>query len=752
MTRTALVSGCAFLALALAAAAPAFAEAAAAAGAPSADTPPALEEVVVTARRQSESLQQVPLAVTAFSPKDLAAKHIESRTDLANFTPSLITITGGYPSEFSYFALRGQGPAFGSVPGVIPYFAEVPNAISVDGRAGTLFDMASVQVVAGPQGTLFGKNATGGNVLFVPQRPTNEFGGYVQVEGGNYNDRRAEFALNIPLVDGKALLRVGGEFGRRDGYTIDVGPNFAGKDYDDVNYDSVRASLILRPTDNIENYTIARYFRSSSNGPGTILKQFNPAAGAGVFPALVAFPGLATAVADQAALGNRHVAYDLDEFSKTTYWQFINQTTVDFNDHLKLKNIVSYSHLQYHYGYDYDATIFPIGGQTSAGTDPTQAPDIFTEELQLQGRAFSDALSFTVGGYYDRQTLNAPHQGGLFTQFPLSFFLGPIPATLDNRAHSYAVFGQGTLDLEKLGAPHGLSLTLGLRHTWDYSYSATAILAPPVIGEVDFDYTSYNITLDYQPSPGLHLYATSRDAFKAGGVNGPVPVGSPFRDFPPEKLQDIELGVKSQFEVQGMPVRLGVAVYRGDYTNIQRTTGELVSGVVLNVTRSAAKGLIQGVEINTAIVPVHGLTLTAGYSYIDSKYTKVDGPSAALILNGSAFPYTPANKVSLGASYSWPLGALGQGNVAVNYAYQSKFSTAQTNQAQVKYLPGYGTLNLRAGIDGLLGRPIDLSAFVTNANDSEYATGIQDQYIASGSVTYTYGEPRMYGVQLRYHF
>ena len=751
MTRTALVSGCAFLALALGAAAPAFAAEAPADGAAAA---PALEEVVVTARRKDETLQEVPLAVTAFSAGDLADKHIQSRTDLANFTPSLITITGGYPSEFSYFALRGQGPSFSSTPGVVPYFAEVPNGVSIDGRAGSLFDLASVQVIAGPQGTLFGKNATGGNILFEPQRPTPEFGGYIQGEVGNYNDRRVEYAINLPIIDDKVLLRIAGESGRRDGYTIDVGPNFKGKDYDNVHYDALRVGLTLRPTDWLENYTVARVYRSRNNGPGTILKQFNPALGAGVFPVLLAFPGAATAVADQAALGNRQVAYDLDEFSNTDYWQFINQTTVQVNENLKLKNIVSYSHIATRYGYDYDATVYPIGGQSSATTGPTLAPDVFTEELQLQGKAFDGALNFTVGGYYDRQLKGTRNWGGLFTQYPTSFFFGPIPASIEITANSYAVFGQGTLDLEKLGLPHGLSLTAGLRRTREHNDTTTIIFAPPAtFGEVDFEYTSYNVTLDYQPTPGFHVYLSSRDAYKAGGVNGPVPIGSPFRTYPPEKLQDIEAGLKAMFHLGDMPARVDVAVYRGDYDNIQRTTGELVSGVTLNVTRSAAKGLIQGIEFNGQIMPVRGLVLTASYSYIDAKYTEVDGPSAALILAGAAFPFTPANKYALGAAYSWPLGSLGTANVSANYAFQSHFSTAQTNQAQVKYLPSYSTLNLRAGVDGLFGKPMDLSVFVTNATDKEYATGLLDQYnTGGGAVTYTYGEPRMYGVQLRYHF
>src|SRR5580704_11867271 len=114
---------------------------------PTATAATKLGEVIVTARRREENLQAVPNAVTAFSSKAIEQKGINNQTTLADFTPSMMTITGGYPSEFAQFALRGQGPAFGSVPGVVPYFAEVANPIGIDGRVGTYFDLANVQVL-----------------------------------------------------------------------------------------------------------------------------------------------------------------------------------------------------------------------------------------------------------------------------------------------------------------------------------------------------------------------------------------------------------------------------------------------------------------------------------------------------------------------------------------------------------------------------------------------------------------------------
>lgn len=739
------------LAAALACAAPAIAQ--------SMETPPdeqevsTLDTVVVTARRREENLQEVPLSVTAYSPEALAERRIADRTDLANFTPSLLSITGGYPKEFAFFALRGQGPAFGSTPGVVNYFAEVPNAIGIDGRTGSYYDLASVQVLAGPQGTLFGKNATGGNILFEPARPTNEFEGYVQGELGNFNDRRAEFALNLPIADDRVLLRIAGERGTRDGYTIDVGPNFNGKDYDNLDYSSVRVGLTLRPTERLENYTMVRYYESENNGTGTVLTQFNPALGVSDgFPAVAVFPGLATAVAEQDARGPRRVAYDLDQYSDTNYWQVINQTNLELSDNLTLKNIISYSEFEQFYGYDYDATIYPIAGQINVD-DPNLAPRFLTEELQLQGEAFDDALNFTVGAYYDKQDQHR-ETAGFFTQYPISVFIGPIPASFSTGNESRALFAQGTLDLGQVGLPEGLSLTAGYRYTWEETETSFQITGlPATSGTAEFNYGSYNFTLDYDINESVHVYGTIRDAYKAGGVNGPVPDGSAFRTYPPEHLEDIELGLKSQFTVGGASVRANVAAYRGTYTDIQRTTIEQVGTALLNVTRSAAEGRIQGVEFTGAISPIAGLTFTGAYSLIDAEYTKIGGGGAGALLTGAEFPYTPRNKYALGVSWEQSLGEIGQLDLSANLASQSSFSTAQNILAQVRSLPGYETVTLRAALREVAGQPVDVIVFVANATDETYASGLADFYnIGGGSVNYTYGEPRTYGVQLRYSF
>ncbi len=712
-----------------------------------------LGEVIVTARRREENLQKVPTAVTAFSSAAIEQKGIVNQTSLADFTPSMMTITGGYPQEFAYFALRGQGPAFGAVPGVVPYFAEVANPIGIDGRVGAYFDLANVQVLAGPQGTLFGKNATGGNILFDPAHPTNQFEGYIRGEYGNYNDRRIDGAVNLPIVDDKVLLRIAGEAGARDGYTKDVGPYFPGKEYDNLNYDSVRVSLTIRPTDRIELYTVARYYTSDNNGPGTVLEQLNPAVVA-AFGAFV--PGLANAVANQQALGPRRVSYDLNEFSKTEYWQILNHASFKITDNLKFENIISYSQFRDHYAYDYDASPYPLGGQSSQNI-PVLAPNYFTEEARLQGDGLNGALNYTVGVYHDEQTWSGPAGIENYYVIPVDLLVGPLEAIATQTNSSSAVFGQATINLGDLVQPlHGLSVTGGLRYTSERSSTTLAILpAAPAGGVVKSHYPSYTVDIDQSLfGDKAHAYIAIRDAYKSGGDNAGLPASSPYATFAPEELQDVEVGLKSEFRLAEMPIRLNVDYYHGDYSNIQRTTPQDVGGVILNVNESAAKAVIQGFELNGLIAPMRGLTLTTAYSYIDSAYTKVT-PASVAILQGSAFPYTPRNKVTVGANYDAPLGGrLGTLSLSANYTYQSEFSTAQNNLAEVKYLPGYAYVNAEADLRNIGGKPVDVALFVDNLTNATYATGLQDFYNSStvGTVAYTFAPPRMFGVRVRYKF
>src|ERR1700761_6461648 len=228
-----------------------------------------LEEIVVTARRKEEKLQSVPVAITAFTPALLEEKHIESASDLAHHVPGLASSQETRDEQVFY--LRGQGPngGQGGAPGVVTYFSEVPFYAS---GPGIYFDLDNLQVLRGPQGTLFGRNTTGGAVLFEPKHPTNNFEGYVQLTLGDYNRQGVEAAVNIPIIADTLLVRVAGSRETRDGYTKDIGTN---QDLDNRDYWAGRIGVTWRPTDDFENYLVYDTLYNHTNGTGLKLQNVN---------------------------------------------------------------------------------------------------------------------------------------------------------------------------------------------------------------------------------------------------------------------------------------------------------------------------------------------------------------------------------------------------------------------------------------------------------------------------------------------
>jgi iron complex outermembrane receptor protein len=236
-----------------------------------------IEDVVVTARRRDEALQEVPIAITALSGDDLVRRGVDSVDNLRNVTPGLNI--GGLKRDDVFFFLRGQGPGpvgtARSFPGVATYFAEVPTQLA---GSGTLYDLKSVQVLKGPQGTLFGRNTTGGAVLFEPQRPTSESEATAKVSVGNHNFYEFEGMLNAPLKPDQIELRIAGQISRRQGFTQSI---ITGQHLDDRNFETIRVSLLLKPTERLESLTIADYRGQDGSGASQVLYAVNPAAALG---------------------------------------------------------------------------------------------------------------------------------------------------------------------------------------------------------------------------------------------------------------------------------------------------------------------------------------------------------------------------------------------------------------------------------------------------------------------------------------
>lgn len=434
-----------------------------------------IEEIIVTARRVNERAQQVPIAITAFSQDNLREKGVNNGTDLQNYTPSL-SVVGDVARNQESYTIRGMGGSAGqgtgSGPGVVGYFAEVPTSVS---GPGNFYDLASLQVLKGPQGTLFGRNTTGGAVLLEPVRPKmGVVEGYADLTLGNYDRRSGQAALNIPLVDDVLAIRVAGQFDKRDGYVRDAVTGF---DYLNRNNYSLRFGLQFNPTDAIRSYTAVTYTDVKEHGGGSVLLAVNPA---GPYAALLQPYLLA-----QQARGPRKTALSVPTREVAKSFLALNNTEIDLSDTLTLKNVFSYARIRSTSATDRDSTPLPIADLLGAypGSYNNNLRTI-TEELQL--RYDDGALRIQAGGFFlDQktpspltfQTINPMQFGGILGGGPIILppalqaalgVDGPLLPALSLQpaarveARSKAIYAQAQYKLTP-----DLTATAGFRWTWD---------------------------------------------------------------------------------------------------------------------------------------------------------------------------------------------------------------------------------------------------------------------------------------------
>lgn len=647
-------------------------------------------DIVVTAQRREERAQDVPVVVTAFSAARLEELNVTEPQGLYGTVPSLVVGNQGQASrDVQSYAIRGQSTGFLASPAVAVYVAEVPVpssiSLNLQGSAGDYIDLENIQVLSGPQGTLFGRNTTGGAVLLSPRRPTNKFEGYVEGTIGNYDLRGFEGAINIPLIDDQLMVRVAANYQDRRGFTRDVVWN---KWRDDIHRYAGRVSVLFKPTERLSNYLIAYGSRSSTNGAGHIHRAFNiPALQAiGFCSDTAPVPGLGvscdvyrrqTELANE--LGPRATRHDIDDFSKIRSWGLINTTDYEINDNLTLRNIASYQNLKDNYSADQDGTPIqqyslvqnsrlpqgpipglaefglPLGGAYTNGDATFNSPrdhlKQITEELQLQGKALGNHLNFVVGGFY-LDAKPASTWGSTALNYCPALFTGlcaPSFSATGVGNKSKALYAQGTLDLGALlPSLEKLRITAGYRYTWDtikgfaYGYVFTApepgnvtcnsdgrsvpfASAPTeclVTDTLKSKAPTWTLGVDYKPMRDVLVYAKVTRGYKSGGFNT-FSVRPETRTFAPEKLTTYEAGFKSDWRIGSVPFRLNGTYYYSDYKNIQRPAGDFNNVTGANgALVLPATATIQGFEVETSIRPIQGVEFGANVSHTDAEYKR----------------------------------------------------------------------------------------------------------------------------------
>ena len=738
-----------------------------------------LEEITVTARRQTESLQAVPIAITAVSNEDIRRFDIRSATDLQRIVPSL-TATGRLGQNEESLTLRGQRATgefigAGAGPAVVSYFAEVPSASN---GPGLYLDLANVQVLKGPQGTFFGRNTTGGAVLYEPMRPENGFSGHVHATGGDLGRRDLEAVVNLPVIDDVLLLRVAAQQQQRDGLSVDVN---TGTEFNNRNNRTGRISVLFNPSDRVSNYFVYQTVDFEENGPASVLFAINP--GAPLYPLLEPI------FAAQQARSIREVALGVHGPESRNTDLILNRTELDLGRRVTLTNIASYTRERANRTADIDGTPLPITdslGVTGYGSGYNPNHSILTEELQLSGTSGDGSLAWRFGGYTERLRTEGAQT------FSQRLFLGVTSHQLDGpqSVDSEAVFGHINLDLGAHATSlAGLNLSAGYRHTRDagslgfdlllypgqlfeldelpapspgvpcFTFTATGAVHPNCLVVVDGsdDGESWNLGLDYQMSNATLVYGSLRRGYKSGGFNPGVGVfhGTEVPDFAfgPEEVDALELGVKANWSLGAIDGRTNLALYKSWYNDVQVLNDVIIGGAATTATQNAAEAEIQGLEIEGELRLADRLGLTYGYSSTDAEYITYITP-AGDDLSGLAFLYTPETMFNVGLSLDIVLpSGLGTLNLFGNYSWQGDmFAGFTTVDVPGITIPSYGLANLRLDWYEAFGSGFDLSVFLNNATDEDYRIANNALYDSAGYAVTQYGEPRMWGASVRFTF
>ncbi|WP_084355974.1 TonB-dependent receptor [Novosphingobium lentum] len=758
-------------------------------------------DIIVTAQRRSETLERTPVAVSVLSADTLVKQAIVTESDLQAATPGL-TIRAGQNSNQLNYSLRGQSlDAFSDTrPGVLPYFDEI-QLDGVGGGSSAFYDLQSVQVLKGPQGTLFGRNSTGGAVLFTSARPTDTFGGYVSGRVGNYHAYQLEGAVNVPLAGDKVMARVAGFYEKRDGYQQNLFNNTRAGNVDRY---GLRGSLTINLTDTIKNELVVDYLHSGGNSLSGLIDSLEPT---GLVPLIAltnfgnqaqynflinaftggaagcnattnncaaayaaAHPkldpgGLASYLATQKARGPYQIESDGPAKYRGRNIIVSNITSFEVAPDTKIRNIFGYTYLKNGIAGDIDGTPYGIDDNGNGGkNDDTKQ---YSEELQLVGKALGGNLDYVIGGFYSHET-NVDLTTSLLLQFP------PLTGTtVYNKLTTrdmYAGYGQGTYNLSEATGIEGLGITIGARYThekikFDVLPSDTAYLAAPAqLATYDFHQkksygnVSWTLGIQEQVNPNLLIYIASRRSYKNGGYNGiqnPVPgLGPNGGDgYGLETVTDAEIGLKYRGNIGSVPTQFTIAGYQDWIKDGQRVAYTLLGSTPAAVTVNVPRSKVTGFEFDGTIRPSSWFTLGGSLNYTDARFTDsfVSIGGAPPVLFGT-YPDTPKWSGSVFGEIEVPVRNSITASLRSDLYSQSFFWFASTgNRSPGARIEGYTLVNFRAGLaDSDAGW--SLSANLKNAFNRVYYVG----GIATGELfqfnTVVPGSPRTFMAEVRYKF
>ena len=708
-------------------------------------------DIVVTARRTAERLQDVPVAVTAISNTQLENMQIRNLTDIQRLAPSLsITPLNGAGNSAS-IQIRGQIQTTAGI-GVDPSTGAYLNEVYMARPAGldaALFDVSSVQVLKGPQGTLFGRSSVGGALLIETKRPEAGFGGYVNAAIESPWGYNAEAAINIPLGAGVGL-RLAGLRQYVEGYTKVLNGDYR---LDDRNRWAARATFEAELTPTLTTTFIGDYYHAKGNGPAFFAKTYNPA-----LVTSATAPGAAylAAIAQQATLGWHE---KISQFKPVNYAQvygIANITTWNVSDNLTVKNIAGGRWVNADDTVDHDGTTATI-----LSTRVTSDTKQFSEELQLQAKLF-DSLNLIVGGYYFWETGN-DYSNSYVRRSETSTARTQNRFTGTNT--SYSGFGQANYTLP-IGVP--AHIFAGIRFTRDKREitfenrnvnadgSTTCVVAGAPANcikpaEETFPATTWTVGFDVRPVQPIMFYGTIGRGYRSGGFNGRATSLAQQAPFEPEFVTSYEVGLKSNFDLGGdTRLMFNASAYSMDYTNIQRALIVIAAGAPVSVVINTPAARIQGFELESTLRFGSDVSLSGFLGYTNPKYKKfLDN---GIDRSNDKFTFVP--KLQAGATLdvtAFRSETIGDIGFNLNYAHRSQM------EMEIVNFPGsvvdsYDLVNLALRWEKVLGSRVTAELYAKNLFDSEYEVG---GFGAAGSVgvaNVIHGPPRVVGLSLRIPF
>ncbi len=673
-----------------------------------------LNTVTVTAQKRAQPAQDVPIAMTALSARTLDAHRVQGLQELSRLTPGLLV--SAFSQANPTIAIRGISNTFSQIGVNKPVGVFVDDVFIPRNSAASfeLFDLESIAVLKGPQGTLFGRNVTGGAIVINTRRPDPErFALEGELIAGNYGERHAKGLVNVPL-GGEAAFKLSASSRRRDGLGRD---RLSGREQDDIDSQNLRAQALVRLAPDL-NATFGADYGEDDNGGRTLSSDTLGDDG----DVRTSELGVAQEFRRTIKGASARLVWRLDagELTSISAWR-------------KSVSSEDYS------GVGASYTLLASGSQSVT----SDADDIDTFSQELRYASPNWARGNIVAGLYfaEEDGWRRLAVRGLAARTGALASATVAEQQVDSR--SVGVFADGVLHLTP-----ALDLTMGARYTRDRkraSLTRSDLVRPTSGFSVDDLSRSWSevtprAVLAWRPRAGLMTYLSATRGFTSGGFNADAASAVAFRaPFDPETVDNYEAGIKSQWLENRM--RINTSLFRMKYRDKQELVNNTLTGI-LSIF-NAGKATVNGGEIELAWKPAPWLDLSANLAYLDAHY---DHFAIGNINNsGNPMSNSPRRQAGVAADLRYPT-SFGYLVGAASYAWKDSYNTGAANDPNLQ-LPGFGLANLSAGVESPDGSWRVL-AWVKNANDTEYLLTRSTQVVRARYA----GEPRTFGLSLTGRF